>query len=185
MVIDWTRFWKRSGLLEKRIAHKELGIISREKCCWNSQEADIIFSVQRLHCPGVSSRAKNAENCRYTLPQMISQLTQFFALSFLSISSVIYGAVADFMWRIWEPSRWIGWTSGSDGSINCSLEKSRQKFRCRTKTLWIIKFYGNSTLNELNHFHQKAKWVDSVMEAGFMRVVKVGQYFVTKDTGNL
>ena len=36
----------------------------------------------------VSSRAKDVENSRYTLPQMISQLTQFFALSFLSISSV-------------------------------------------------------------------------------------------------
>ena len=36
----------------------------------------------------VSSRAKDVENCRYISPQMISQLTQFFALSFLSISSV-------------------------------------------------------------------------------------------------
>ena len=48
---------KRSGILQ-RIAHKELGIISRTKCCWNSLKADILFSVQRLHCPGVFSRAK-------------------------------------------------------------------------------------------------------------------------------
>ena len=34
---------KRSGVLEKRIVHKELGIISRTKCCWNSQKADILF----------------------------------------------------------------------------------------------------------------------------------------------
>ena len=68
--------------------HKELGIISRTKCCWNSQKADILLSVQRLHCPGVNSRAKDMENCRYTSLQMNSQLKQFFALSFLSISSV-------------------------------------------------------------------------------------------------
>ena len=35
--------------------------------------------------------------------------------------------------------------------------KLRQKFLCRMKTLHIIKFYGNSTKNESNHFHKKAK----------------------------
>ena len=34
--------------------HKELGTILRKKCFWNSQKADILSSVQRLHCPGVS-----------------------------------------------------------------------------------------------------------------------------------
>ena len=42
---------KRSGILQ-RIAHKELGIISRTQCCWNLQKAGSLFSVQRLHCPG-------------------------------------------------------------------------------------------------------------------------------------
>ena len=44
-----------------RIVHKELGIISRKKCFWNSQKADILLSVQRLHCPEVFSRAKDME----------------------------------------------------------------------------------------------------------------------------
>ena len=56
---------KRSGILRKRIAHKELGIISRTRWCWNSQKADVLFSVQRLNCPGVNSRAKDTENCRW------------------------------------------------------------------------------------------------------------------------
>ena len=76
---------KGSGILQ-RIVHKEHGITSRTKCCWNSQKADILLSVQRLHCPGVNSRAKDMENCRYTSLQMKQQLKQFFALSFLSIS---------------------------------------------------------------------------------------------------
>ena len=76
------------GILCKRIAHKEFGIISRTRCCWNSQKADILFSVQRLHCPGVLSRAKDMENCQYTSLQIIQQLKQFFAILFLSISSV-------------------------------------------------------------------------------------------------
>ena len=44
---------RRSGILP-RIVHKEPGTILRKKCCWSSQKADILSSVQRLHCPGVS-----------------------------------------------------------------------------------------------------------------------------------
>ena len=87
MVIYWTRFWKEVVFCREQ-SHKEPGIILRSKCCWNLQKADILLSEQQLHCPGVSSRAKDVENCRYTSPQMILQLTQFFALFFLSISSV-------------------------------------------------------------------------------------------------
>ena len=70
---------KRSGLLWKRIVHKELGIISRTRCCWNSQKADVLFSVQQLHCQGVSSKAKDTENCLYILLRIKKQLRLFFA----------------------------------------------------------------------------------------------------------
>ena len=32
-----------------------------------------------VHCPGVSSKAKDTENCRYMLLRIIQQLKQFFA----------------------------------------------------------------------------------------------------------
>ena len=54
---------KRSGILWRRIVHKEFGITSRKRCCWNWQEADVQFSVQQPHCPGVSSKAKDTANC--------------------------------------------------------------------------------------------------------------------------
>ena len=38
----------------------------RSKCCWNLQKVDTLFSVQRLHCPGVLSKAK-ARKIVYTL----------------------------------------------------------------------------------------------------------------------
>ena len=69
---------KRSGILPRTV-HKDPEIILRTKCCWNSQKADILLSVQRLHCPGVFSRAKDMENCRCTSLQIIQQLKQFFA----------------------------------------------------------------------------------------------------------
>ena len=59
----------------------------RKRCCYYSQKVDIPSFVQRLHCPGVSSRAKGEENCLYTSLQIKTQLIQFIAL-FLSISSV-------------------------------------------------------------------------------------------------
>ena len=70
---------EKKCILRKRIAHKEFGIISRTRCCWNSQRADALFSVQRLHCPGVISKAKDTENCRYILLRIIQQLRLFFA----------------------------------------------------------------------------------------------------------
>ena len=71
---------KRSGILRKRIVHKELGIILRKKCCWNSQKADILFSVQRLHCPGVNSRAKDTENCPYIVLLINSTIETIFRI---------------------------------------------------------------------------------------------------------
>ena len=70
---------ERSGILWKRIVHKEFGIISRTRCCWNSQKADVQFSVQQHHFPGVSSKAKDTENCLCILLRIIKQLRLFFA----------------------------------------------------------------------------------------------------------
>ena len=53
---------EKSGIFQ-RIVHKESGTILRKTCCWNLQKADILLSVQLLHCPGVFSRAKDEENC--------------------------------------------------------------------------------------------------------------------------
>ena len=69
---------KRSGILP-RIVHKELGTTLRNRCCWNLQKVDILFSVQRLHCPGVNSRAKDMENCRFILVPLKKRLRLFFA----------------------------------------------------------------------------------------------------------
>ena len=79
---------KRNGILWKRTAHKEFGIISRKRCCRNSLKVDVQFSVQQLQCPGVSSRAKDTENCQNILLRIKKQLRLFFALLSLPISSV-------------------------------------------------------------------------------------------------
>ena len=69
-------------------------MISRKKCCWNSQKADILLSVQRLHCPEVFSKAKDTENCRYILLRITHQL-RLFRIIVSANQLSLYGAVAN------------------------------------------------------------------------------------------
>ena len=88
------------------------------------------------------------------------------------------------MRRIWEPSRSIKRSWNSDGSINCARRSQSRSPFCKKKIAWTSKLFGSNTFNKLNHFHHN-KVSKFCEEAGFMRVVEVGQYFVTKNTGNL
>ena len=100
----------------------------------NSQKADILLSVQRLHCPGVFLEAKDVESCQYTSLQIIQLLKQFFRF-IISVNQLsIYGAVAAIrdeyeghQDRSGEPVILVGQSMFS--------VKLRHKFLCRTKTL--------------------------------------------------
>ena len=175
------QYLKRRGILQ-RIVHKELGIILRNRCCWNLQKVDILPSVQQLHCPGVSSRAKDVENCRYTSLQMNTQLRQFFALPFLSISSVST-EVAAFCEEF---------ENHQDGSGEPEILMGQSIVLGEIKAEVLLQ-----NENPLNHqilWQQYIERIESLSpeskvsrfckEAGFMRIVEVGQYFVTKDTGD-
>ena len=141
------------------------------------KDTSAYFPCNGLHCPGVVSRAKGEENCRYTSLQIKTQLIQFIALFFLSISSV-----STEQWQLYAKNLraikidrgnlWYWWVNQS------FLAKSKQKLP------WMTKLFGSSTFNKLNRFHQKTKWVNSVRKQDLCAVVEVGQYFVTKDTGD-
>ena len=51
----------------------------RDKMLFEFAKADVLFFVQRLHCPGENSKAKDTENCRYILLRITKQLRLFFA----------------------------------------------------------------------------------------------------------
>ena len=78
---------KRSTVSMK-VVHKENRTIWRKGWCWNSQKADIQFSVLQAHCPEVDSWAKAVENCRSTIVPIWKRLRLFFTWSFLQIRSV-------------------------------------------------------------------------------------------------
>ena len=72
---------EKSGTLSKKTVHKhkEFGTKLQKGCCWNSLRADVQFSVLRLHCPEVNSKAKDMVNCRYTMQPTRKRLRLFFA----------------------------------------------------------------------------------------------------------
>ena len=85
---------QRSGTPPMRTVHKESVTISRRRCWWNSLRVDVQFSVQRLHCPGVNSEAKDMVNCRFTLQPTRKRLRLFrIIVSANQLSH--YGAVAE------------------------------------------------------------------------------------------
>ena len=171
---------RRSGILP-RIVHKELGTTLRSKCCWNLQKVGTLFSVQRLHCAGVFSRAKGEENCRYTSLQIKTTVGTIYRI-ILSVNQLsVYGAVAaiceefeDHQDGSGEPEILMG-QSIVLGEIKAEVPLQNEN-SSNHQILW--KQYIERSLSP------ESKVSRFCMEAGFMRIVEVGQYFVTKDTGD-
>ena len=174
---------KRSGILGKRKVHKELGIISRTKCCWNSQKADILFSVQRLHSPGLRSKAKDMENCQYTSLQIIQQL-KYFRIIVSANQLSLYGAVANICEefeahqdRSGEPDVLMG-QSIVRGEIRTEVSLHNEN-PSHHQILW------QQYEERIKSLSQESKASKFSMDAGFVHVVEVGQDFITKDTGDV
>ena len=85
---------KRNGLLWKRIAHKEFGIISRTKCCSNSQNADVQFSVQQLHYPGGKLKSKGHGKLSIHFAADQETFETIFRIIVFANQLSLYGAVA-------------------------------------------------------------------------------------------
>ena len=210
---------KRSGILRKRIVHKELRIISRTKCCWTSQKADVLFSVQRLHCPGVNSRAKDTENCQYTSLQNIQQLETNFRIIFSANQLSIYGAVAnmcevsihfaadeftiDTIFRIILSVNQLsiyGAVANICEEFEAHQDRSGEPDVLMGQSIVLSEIKAEVPLQNENPSHHPILWqqyeerIKSLsqeskvskfcMDAGFVHVVEVGQYFMTKDTGD-
>ena len=162
---------RRSGGLWKRIAHEEFGVISRTRCCWNSQKAGVQFPVQQLHCPGVSSKAKDTENCLYILLRIIKQLRLFRIIVVVSQLS-LHGADAN-MCEEFESHQ--DRTGQPDVLIVQSIVLSEIKAEVPLKNdipshqNLLLQRYGE----RIKCFHQKAKWVNSVWKQDSYMLLKL------------
>ena len=77
---------KRSGILWKRIVHKELGIISQKRYCRNSQKADVFFPCNNSIVQG-NLRSKGYILLRITINR------DFFRIIVFANQLSLYGAV--------------------------------------------------------------------------------------------
>ena len=63
--------------------------------CWNSQKVIVQFSAVRAHCPEDDSKAKDMENCVYTMQPIWKRLKLFFPIIVSANQLSLYGAVAE------------------------------------------------------------------------------------------
>ena len=173
---------KRSGILQ-RIAHKELGIISRTKCCWNLQKADINFPVQRppLSKGFLKSKGHGKLSIHFTADYPTIETVFRIIISANQVS--IYGAVANICEEFeahqdgsGEPDVLMG-QSIVLGEIKAETPLQNENYS-NHQILW------QQYIERIESLSPESKVSGFCMEAGFMRVVEVGQYFMTKDTGD-
>ena len=169
---------KRSGILWKRIAHKEFGITSRTRCCWNSQRADVLFSVQRHHCPGVISKAKGHGKLSLHFTADYPTIETVFRIIVSANQLSLYGAVAN-MCEEFETHQ--DRSVKPDVSMGQSIVLSEIKAEVPLEN--DIPSHQNLLLpryeERIKLLSQENKVSKFCMDAGFIHVVEIGQYFMT------
>ena len=85
----------RNGILWKRTAHKEFGTISRKRCCWNSQKADVRFSVLRPPLSRGQLKSKGHGELSIHVAAVQETIETIFRIIVSANQLSLYGAVAE------------------------------------------------------------------------------------------
>ena len=161
---------KRSGILVKRSPQGAWDHIADEMLLEFAESGHPI-SVQRLHFPGRVLKSKGHGKLSIHFTADHPTIETIFRIIISANQLILYGAVA----AVCEEFEAHQDRSGElDVLMGQSIVPSelRQNFLCRMKTLHIIKYYGNSTKNESNHFHKKAKRANFVRMQNFFMLLK-------------
>ena len=136
--------------------------------------------MQRLHCPGVNSKSKGHR-----------KLSIYFAADEHTIETIIlsvnqlsiYGAVANICEEFENHQDGSGELEIlMDQSIVLSEIKAEVPLQIENPSHHQILW--QQYIERIKSLSQESKVSRICMEAGFMRSIEVGQYFVTKDTGD-
>ena len=165
---------KRSGILWKRIVHKEFGITSRKRCCWNSQKADVQFSRCKL-----KSNGHGKLSIHFTADH--GTIETIFRIIVFANQLSLYGAVANmceefesFQDRSGQPDVPMGQSIVlSEIKAEVLLENDIPSHQNLLLQRYEERIEMLSRENKVSKF---------CMDAGFIHVVEVGQYFMRKDT---
>ena len=121
----------------------------------------------------VNSKAKDMENCRYTMQPIWKRLRLFFANCFCKPGQSLRSSRRD-VWRVWTPSRENGDPLWWDNQVphSCSV-RSRQKFLWILMTQQMNIFCCNNMENELRNCHNKINWVNFVWMQDFWMLLRM------------
>ena len=172
---------KRNGILWKRIVHKEFGITSRTRCCWNSQKAGVQFF--RATTPLSRCNLKSEGHGKLPIHFAADQETieTIFRIIVFANQLSLYGAVANMCEefeshqdRSGQPDVLMGQSVVlSEIKAEVSLENDIPSHQNLLLQRYEERIELLSQVNKVSKF---------CMDAGFIHVVEIGQYFMTKDT---
>ena len=138
--------------------------------------------MPRVHGPEVSSKAKAVENCRSFVVPTRTRLQLFPTITSVKQLS-LYGAVADmceksesFRDRTEKPV--VGGQSRSSFVLSLIKTNVLLDNDDRVHKDLLLQKYGER-IEKLSQLEKLSKFC---MDAGFLNVVEIGQYFMTKDT---
>ena len=170
---------EKSGTVSVKTVHKESGTNFQKGCCWNSLRADVQFSVLRLYCPEVNSKAK--DSIQFAADQETVETIFRIIVSANQLS--LYGAVAEMCEEYESLHERTVRLVVMGQSIVLSAIKTEVPFDRDDQA------YQNFVLQQyeerIERLSQPEKVSKFCMDAGFLSVVEIGQYFMTKDTGDL
>ena len=155
----------------------------RKKCCWNSHKADILFfrATTPLSRGQLNSTGRGKLSIHFTADQDTADTIYRIILSANQLS--VYGGVAticeefeEYQDRAGEPVILVG-QSIVLGEVKAEA-LVHDEDSMNDQIIWQQYIQQVESLSPENRVSKFCK------EAGFMRVVEVGQYFVTKDTSD-
>ena len=169
-----------------RTVHKESGTKLQKGCCWNSLRANVQFSVLRLHSLSRSqlkSKGHGKLSIHFAAVQETIETTFRIIVSANLLS--LYGAVAE----MGEESESLHDRTGQPvvrGQSSSSFVLSAIKTNIPLNDdpahkEFLLQQYGE----RIEKLSQQDRLSKFCMDAGFLGVVESGQYFMTKDTGDL
>ena len=174
---------KRSSILQ-RIVHKDLGIILWKKCCWNWTESG--HPTFRETTPLSRGQLKSKGNGKLSIHFAADEHTiETIFRIIISVNQVsVYGAVAALCEEFEDHKD----GSGEPEILmvqSIVLGEIKAEVPLQNENLLNHQILWQQYIQRIESLSPESKVSRFSKEAGFMRIVEVGQYLVTKDTGNL
>ena len=152
----------------QRIVHKELGIILRKKRYWNSQKA-------------VKSKGHGKLSIHFAADELTIETIFRIFISVNQLST--YGAVANICEEFEAHQDGSGEPEISMGQ-SIVLGEIKAEAHLQNENPLNHQILWQQYIERIESLSLESKVSRFCMEAGFMRIVEVGQYFVTKDIGD-